>query len=260
MDARTIFNNILHHVETSQLNYSVSKTPFSATISLKCSLVNIWNPGSDKKHLDQSVHEAKIKKEDIKKRTEEQEDEIKQLKSTIKSLERTVNDKKSVLEVKSKKVKDSMKSAEDEKAELREELLQLKRERNKLKSKNKSLEDEIQMVKGETENMKNENVKLRNEKQLNEDEVKQLKMEKATIEQLRDSLESQLEKEKIKLGFKCEKCAYESKSQKDLKEHTQTSHYRSKSNQVKMDQNNIMKEIEFSEYACYYCKKTIKSF
>ena len=37
MDAKQIFDCILSQIETSCLNYAVSKTPYSATISLKCS-------------------------------------------------------------------------------------------------------------------------------------------------------------------------------------------------------------------------------
>ena len=37
MEAKAIFDFILKQVETSPLNFAVSKTPFLASISLKCS-------------------------------------------------------------------------------------------------------------------------------------------------------------------------------------------------------------------------------
>ena len=42
MDAYTVFKTILLQVESSQLNYSITKTPFSASISLKASFVKIF--------------------------------------------------------------------------------------------------------------------------------------------------------------------------------------------------------------------------
>ena len=39
MEAHAVFQDVLRRIENSNLNYSLSKTPFSASISLKCSLV-----------------------------------------------------------------------------------------------------------------------------------------------------------------------------------------------------------------------------
>ena len=39
MEAHAVFQDVLRKIENSNLNYSLSKTPFSASISLKCSLV-----------------------------------------------------------------------------------------------------------------------------------------------------------------------------------------------------------------------------
>ena len=43
MDASQVFNNLLKGIENSKLNYFMSKTPFSATISLKSSFVKKFN-------------------------------------------------------------------------------------------------------------------------------------------------------------------------------------------------------------------------
>ena len=37
--ATEVFQNILRSIENSRLNYSLSKTPFSASISIKCSFI-----------------------------------------------------------------------------------------------------------------------------------------------------------------------------------------------------------------------------
>jgi hypothetical protein len=121
----------------------VSKTPFSATISIKCSLAKVYKNSStesDKQFCQSSVvneNAASVKSEDPMDLTNKLESEILKLKLTIKGLENTVIEQKQVLDVKSKQLKDSSKSAEDQGAELREELLKVKRERNRLGSKMK---------------------------------------------------------------------------------------------------------------------------
>ena len=116
MNAKQIFNNILHQVETSELNYAVSKTPFSATISLKCSLAKVYKNSStesDKQFCQSSVvneNAASVKSEDPMDLTNKLESEIFKLNLTIKGLENKVIEQKQVLDVKSKQLKDSSKS------------------------------------------------------------------------------------------------------------------------------------------------------
>ena len=47
MEAKKIFTDILHYIESSRLNFSLLRTPFSATISLKKSFVNNKQNESD---------------------------------------------------------------------------------------------------------------------------------------------------------------------------------------------------------------------
>ena len=46
MDANQTFCNLLRRIESSNLNYVMSKTPFSATISLKSTFVKWFNEDS----------------------------------------------------------------------------------------------------------------------------------------------------------------------------------------------------------------------
>ena len=46
MDASIIFNELIHKIEKSKLNYIISKTPFSAQISIKRSFVKFFAPPS----------------------------------------------------------------------------------------------------------------------------------------------------------------------------------------------------------------------
>merc|ERR1712129_166828 len=55
MAASAVYMNLLRSIEDSQLNYSMSKTPFSATISLKSSFFKRFPP---------NIHDVKIKKKE----------------------------------------------------------------------------------------------------------------------------------------------------------------------------------------------------
>ena len=48
MEASTVFKEILNKVETSQLNYLISKTPFSANIAIKSSFIKYHDARSSK--------------------------------------------------------------------------------------------------------------------------------------------------------------------------------------------------------------------
>ena len=69
MDSSTIFRNLLRTIEDSQLNYTMSRTPFSATISLKCSFLKRFKEGSQISDLGNVVnvlvtdskHDQKVK-------------------------------------------------------------------------------------------------------------------------------------------------------------------------------------------------------
>ena len=52
MDASNVFKNMLRNIEDSKLNYSMSRTPFSASISLKCSFAKRFGDASKKTDVD----------------------------------------------------------------------------------------------------------------------------------------------------------------------------------------------------------------
>ena len=43
MEAAKVFKQLIRKIESSQLNYKISKTPLSATISVKSSFVKHWD-------------------------------------------------------------------------------------------------------------------------------------------------------------------------------------------------------------------------
>jgi chromosome segregation ATPase len=131
------------------INVVVSKTPFSATISLKCSFAKRFQNSEPEKVSTESLK--------IRVKTEDTDVEISKFKNTIEDLEKEVARQKNALKLKHKEIKDFNKSAEDQIGILHEELLKVKREQNKLGSRIKILKDEVKLVSGESDNVKHEN-------------------------------------------------------------------------------------------------------
>ena len=61
MEAKKIFTDILLYIESSRLNFSLLRTPFSATISLKKSFVNNKQNESDDNLTSRSDLVEKVK-------------------------------------------------------------------------------------------------------------------------------------------------------------------------------------------------------
>ena len=279
MNAKIIFENILQQVETSDLNFAVSRTPFSATISLKCSFIKKYEkaaPETVKHHENCDTVSVEPTKMNEPKPSDKLESDVKVLESTIKTLETTINDQKNLLNAKSKQIKDSSKHADDHVAELREELLKVKQERAKFRTNVKTLEEELLMLKGETENVKHENGKMIKALKAHETEVEKLKQDRVSLEQ---------ELVKKIPQFKCDSCEQSTMSLSDLKKHVQAQHHENKSSQIEVECSEcsfrlpsykILKEHKrsehcrnkatqndeislFEEYPCFYCDEMICS-
>ena len=142
MDASSIFNSLLRSIEESQLNYSMSRTAFSDTSSLKWSF--------SKKICRSLLNWWFLELVQLNKNAKQLEDENLKLQIEIKALENTDSDQKKGIEelVRVQLVyelkKEKSKVFENKLAEFREEVLKLKQARicNKLrhsKNKHKSL-------------------------------------------------------------------------------------------------------------------------
>ena len=71
MDAAQTFMQVLRGIEDSKLNYSMSRTPFSATISLKCSFLKRFvntskNSDGIELQADEKAKEVMCEKDEIK--------------------------------------------------------------------------------------------------------------------------------------------------------------------------------------------------
>ena len=163
MEPNKTFNDVLKTIETSNLNYSMTKTPFSARVSIKSSFVNRFV------EVPQFANNKTIEKE-------KESEEIKQLKAENLKLKEELKIKNEAAETDNKvfivkqenmenlfeqeKAK-SKKALDQQISDFREELLKIKSQRNNLNSKLKNLEaestnarEELKIVKAENEAFK----------------------------------------------------------------------------------------------------------
>ena len=140
MDAPKIFNELIHNIENPKLNYIISKTPFSAQISIKRSFIKSFDAQS------QIPAVAKLK---------DDPSELSKLEVTEKL---TNNQKqKDKLDELLKEEKFKLKSLEDQIVLLREELLKVKSERNDANTKWKKHENDMHDLKQQAIKIKQEN-------------------------------------------------------------------------------------------------------
>ena len=139
MDAKQIFSNLLSDIETSGLNYFISKTPFSAKISLKNSFA---------KHFNQEIHQTHSKKreapENIVFKDRTLELESLELREKVASLEKRLVDQKAIIDERWDAEKRLRASYDEKAADFRADLLNLKAEKNKLNSAIKVAETELE--------------------------------------------------------------------------------------------------------------------
>jgi hypothetical protein len=137
MTAANRFQNLLKTIEESNLNYSIHKTPFSATISLKCSFVkrfsNIYDDSSNKSQQCQQNSEGTEKLE-----FEKLKEENYAFKKELSELRDGYDTEKGRIEDLYKSEKDKFKDAEK-----REEVLNVKREKQEMLADLKLVESSL---------------------------------------------------------------------------------------------------------------------
>ena len=153
--AKQIFDYILSQIETSCLNYAVSKTPYSATILLKCSFAKRFHhsetyPEKQQNCVVDKPSSVKVEKENVSDLND----------ATVTDLETTIVNQQKIIDSKSKELKDFVKSANDQTFQFCEDLLEGKREKKKMASRNKILEDEIELSRGKSDNLNSEKTKI----------------------------------------------------------------------------------------------------
>ena len=171
MEATQVFQNILQIIENSRLNYSLSKTPFSATISLKCSFIKRFHEQPQPRYI--APEETNIFPMKNPPRTSLEKDvqvvehlvnenrdlkaEVDRLKDVIdrdhkKVLEETVN-----LQIIYEHEKNQRTELERNLSTFREDLLKIKRDKHKLCDQLKVKDTECEELRTKVEELKEEN-------------------------------------------------------------------------------------------------------
>ena len=266
MDANIIFNHLLNQIEKSQLNFSITKTPFSATISLKSSFIKRFNSSV----INQEEVKQKASVDDVDDNIiNDLKSENKKMKTELKNLEETVTNQKLALDEQFKRVKDALKATEDQKGVFRAELLKVKNERNKLGAQLKSLEDENEQLMIEAKVLKKENIDIKkaaaNNKKKHEQEVKDLEKEKEIIGTNVCQLTSKVEalEQQVKdfnwKKFECPLCDHKAENLGKIKNHVRTNHTKDVYSQVGEFNEDEANKPQFAIYPCFYCGKRITS-
>ena len=273
--AAEIFNDVISYVENSKLNYFINKTPFSATISIKSSLI--------KRHETAPEPQIKLKDSDYKENVM-QENEI--MKKKLKVAEKAANELKEVIEDRKRlesaheKDQEKIKELENQIAGIRSELLTVKRDKNTTNQKYKGLEEEFSMLEANRNNVKEENKavkeelenKIKNKNKLLADktsECKQLIEDKVQLEELLENAHLELKAVKKETDnnnefkFKCSLCDSDFVQAVELSEHIRSNHSKDQVSQTrtlnKIVYTQTEEKIETCEYPCFYCDYVITS-
>ena len=132
-----MFKKLLRNVEDSQLNYAISRTPFSATISLKSSFLNRF-PHTSQKSFHENIDTNNEKIKTVKAEKSDFKDEVDQLEKDREGLMLDHQNMKKLYD----KEKSKNEALELEIKSFREEALKIKKEKRQLKE-NLKLEKEM---------------------------------------------------------------------------------------------------------------------
>ena len=261
MEASTVFKDILNKVETSQLNYVISKTPFSANIVIKSSFIKYYDARSSTDPImkdeseKKSFQNVKITSDlvSLKKQIVRLEDLLQSERNRVKSLEDQIGEfRGKLLDIKK------------EKSDLNSQLKAHKTQLTDLKSKNMKIHEtnkdlEVQLA------LKNENLNLK------QNETKVINEEKESLKTKLDQCLSEIDSFKLERNLKkqvileCNLCDMICESAVDLSQHVRAKHVKHQVSQTRIQdvavstQTEEILEITETEYPCFYCGQIINS-
>ena len=252
MEASRTFNELITKIETSQLNFKIIKTPFSANIYLKSTFIKYFEQNAAPVSNNADNVTNNYKTEAIK----------------LDENEKDASEDKVKLEQILKQERSNVKSLETELGELRNETLKIKKEKNILNSSLKACKTELEEEKVDKLKMfqvisdletqlkvKCEGVKVK------DIEYPQLENDNTKLEKLFNECSIELELAKknfaeanIKKEYKCSHCDLELESKVSLSQHLRDEHFKNQVSQTKNEE----KEENF-EHLCFYCDHVITS-
>ena len=258
MDASKTFNEVIEHIEKSKLNYVIQKTPFSAQISIKRSMI---------KYYDAPPHFNEVQTE-VKEETSDAAEIVKLTKSlaaateNIDKLEEAVN-----------RERNKVKSMDEELANLRNDNLKVKKEKKELKQKldiqERSLKTEVEIM-NLIEEKANVDRNLRetcdalhsmdDDYKLLQESSKEAKLQYAKeIESLKTK-SVHYDSQSVNTLIPCQFCVEEFKSKTELTNHVRVKHYRNQVSQTEPISISEKKDCETvddaksEEFLCFYCE------
>ena len=270
MEATQVFQSIMESIESSNLNYSLSKTPFSASISLKCSFIKRYeefppvpvtnmNFTKSLSTREQDDNAKQLEVENVELRAEldslihlHESDKKIQLKEIV-NLKDSYNNEKEVSKALEKNI-----------AEFREDILKIKREKHDLSNNLKIKEEECENLKAKVKVSDAEYIDMKKrvkDKGELADKIKaELLSTKHELKEVEDDLvmikceldNVKLDRAKKPTDFNCEFCHINFKTYIELKHHIRKTHCQNKATQF--DEKKI-----FLQYKCFYCDNTFSS-
>ena len=200
MDASKCFKQLLENVESSKLNYVITKTPFSANISVKRSFV--------KYHVESTEEPINVK---VEEKVEVHSKRVTKLKENQKLLEllQQQSDKVEFLEAKLRESRDKLKEVEKEKKGAAKKNEKLDQEVDELCQRVEALEKEVKEKVYTIKVKDNACMKIKKQK-----------------EELENRFNKALQEPKTELmkKFKCESCDFCAESTVRLSHHIKRNH------------------------------------
>lgn len=261
--ASNTFNMLLKKIENCGLNFAMTRTPFSASISIKSSFSRGFGSNVEKDQPNpKEVTESK-ESDDISLKLENAT-----LKSRLAILEQELLEQKVEIDKKFEDGKFVVKACEEKEAELRADLLKVKSERKQLSVKANSLERESQKLELEIARLITEVNDLKTDVSDKNDvlkksdaEVKRLQAESISLEKVNSDLRSEIDEKVIAVElYPCTVCSFNTETEALLKQHVLSTHYHNKQSQVNLSPTRGSSEkTSFVEYCCFYCDLTLMS-
>jgi DNA repair exonuclease SbcCD ATPase subunit len=267
MDSNQILQKLVSEIENSSLNYKISKTPFSATISLKSSFV---------KHMGEALRETKVeyntkqenvgvekRQEAVNKKSKDENElvrKVEELEQKIEALQgnlKTANKNKDRLEDLLREEKSKVEKSDNLTAEFRAELLKVKSEKKALSATNRSLESEANGIKDENDNLKELVSEKQKVSQVLKNEVNLSVNERKLLERKLSESASEIDSLKQKCRLQCDNYGENVEKLIKLQEHKLIHHMKDRETKHNSSTNTPVQQ--FQEYKCFYCDKAIKT-
>ena len=292
MDPNQIFNDVISFVENSQLNFCINRrTPFSANISIKSSLIKRFNNDVIQKltktEVPESMESLRNENLGLKKKLKTAEDtleEVEALQNNIKQLI-TANISLENMHVKDK---EETKNLLSQVSDFRAELLEVKSDKNKIRQKSKEQEREVSKVKEELGQLDKINKSLSEELKETFRVIESKKRENEEIDEEKRDLTVKLEKaidEVSASKLSCRVCEKIFTYETEMSDHVREHHHKAKDSQtIKPDlkerctqtesSSNCESKVteppetviktkaktnEFEKHECFYCQTEIKN-